>query len=56
MRKTLDTGTQLTAQTNLSRRDSNAGVNLSNLAQNADFSLVLRQPLLRGFGRAAIPF
>lgn len=52
VRKSFATGAQVTAQTNLSRRDNNAGVNISNLAQNADFSLSLRQPLLRGFGSA----
>lgn len=53
VRKQLDLGTSLTAQTRLDRRDSNAGVNTSNLSQGADFSVSLRQPLLRGFGKAA---
>lgn len=52
-RKRFSYGTSVTAQTNLDRRDSNAGVNTSNLSQSADLSLNLRQPLLRGFGRAA---
>jgi outer membrane protein TolC len=50
-RKRLAYGTTVTAQTNLDRRDSNAGVNTSNLSQAADISLSVRQPLLRGFGR-----
>lgn len=53
VRKQLDLGTSLTAQTRLDRRDSNAGVNTSSLSQGADFSVSLRQPLLRGFGKAA---
>ena len=53
VRKRLVYGTTLTAQTNLDRRDSNAGVNTSNLSQSADLSLSLRQPLLSGFGRDA---
>lgn len=52
-RKQLDFGTSVTAQTNLDRRDSNAGVNTSNLSQASDFSLSVRQPLLRGFGTDA---
>lgn len=52
-RKAFDTGTSLTAQTNLDRRFSNAGVNTSNLSQEADIALSLRQPLLQGFGRTA---
>lgn len=51
-RKRLAYGTTVTAQTNLDRRDSNAGVNTSNLSQAADLSLSVRQPLLRGAGRA----
>lgn len=50
-RKRFAYGTSVTAQTNLDRRDSNAGVNTSNLSQAADLSLSIRQPLLRGFGR-----
>lgn len=50
-RKRLAYGTTITAQTNLDRRDSNAGVNTSNLSQAADVSLSVRQPLLKGFGR-----
>jgi outer membrane protein len=53
VRKQLDLGTSLTAQTSLDRRDSNAGVNTSSLSQGADFTLSLRQPLLRGFGKSA---
>lgn len=53
VRKRFGYGTSITAQTRLDRRDSNAGVNTSNLSQNADFSLSLRQPLLRGFGPEA---
>jgi outer membrane protein len=52
-RKRFAYGTTVTAQSNLNRRDSNAGVNTSNLSQAADVSLSLRQPLLRGFGRDA---
>lgn len=50
VRKRFGYGTSLSARTSLDRRDSNAGVNTSNLSQNADFSLSLRQPLMRGFG------
>lgn len=52
VRRQLATGTTLTAETSLDRRSSNAGVNTSNLSQSADLALSLRQPLLRGFGRA----
>ena len=52
-RKRFDYGTSVTAQTNLDRRDSNAGVNTSNLSQSADLSVSIRQPLMRGFGKAA---
>lgn len=52
-RKRFAYGTTVTAQSNLDRRDSNAGVNTSNLSQAADVSLSVRQPLLRGFGRDA---
>jgi outer membrane protein len=52
-RKRFSYGTTVTARTNLDRRDSNAGVNTSNLSQAADLSLDIRQPLLSGFGRAA---
>jgi outer membrane protein TolC len=52
-RKQLDYGTSITAQTNLDRRDSNAGVNTSSLSQGSDFSVSVRQPLLRGFGSEA---
>lgn len=44
------TGGTVTAQTNYSRRDSDAGVNVQNLAQTADLYLSYRQPLLRNFG------
>jgi outer membrane protein TolC len=53
VRKRFAYGTAVSAQTNLSRRDSNAGVNTSNLSQTADLSLSVRQPLLRGFGPEA---
>jgi len=53
VRKRLSYGTSVTAQTNLDRRDSNAGVNTSNLSQEADFSVSVRQPLMSGFGRDA---
>jgi outer membrane protein TolC len=46
-------GTSVTVQTSLDRNDSNAGVNTSNLSQSADLTLLVRQPLLRGFGRDA---
>lgn len=44
------TGGTVTAQTNYARRDSDAGVNVQNLAQSADLFLSYRQPLLRNFG------
>jgi len=50
-RKRFSYGTSVTVQTNLDRRNSNAGVFTSNLSQDADLSLSVRQPLLRGFGR-----
>ena len=53
VRKRLAYGTSVTAQTNLDRRDSNAGVNTTNLSQSADFSVSVRQPLLNGFGKDA---
>jgi outer membrane protein TolC len=53
VRKRFAYGTSISAQTNLNRRDSNAGVNTSNLSQTADLSLSVRQPLLRGFGPEA---
>lgn len=52
-RKRLESGTSLTVQSNLGRRESNAGVNTSNLSQSSDFGISLRQPLLAGFGRKA---
>jgi outer membrane protein TolC len=54
IRKRLAYGTTLTAQTSLVRSDRVAEeIDFSNLDQNADLSLSLRQPLLRGFGREA---
>lgn len=49
-RQLSSTGGTVTAQTNYSRRDSDAGVNVQNLAQTADLYLSYRQPLLRNFG------
>ncbi|MGJ3244045.1 MAG: TolC family protein [Opitutales bacterium] len=46
------TGASATLDTGLSRRQSNAGVNRSNLSQEADVGLTVRQPLLQDFGRA----
>ncbi|HSH09292.1 MAG TPA: TolC family protein, partial [Oceanipulchritudo sp.] len=51
VRKRLAYGTTVTAQTNFERRDSNAGVNTSNLSQTAGLGISVRQPLLSGFGR-----
>lgn len=52
-RRQFSAGTTVTAQTNLNRRSSNAGVNTSNLSQEADASLSVRQPLLSGYGTRA---
>lgn len=53
IRKRFAYGTTITARTNLDRLASNAGVVTSNLSQDADISLSLTQPLLKGFGRDA---
>lgn len=49
----LDTGTTVTASTQLNRSESNAGIVTSNLTQEADIVLSIRQSLLSGFGRDA---
>ncbi len=52
-RKRFLTGASVTTRTRLDRRSSNAGINTSDLSQDADFSLSVRQPLLQGFGAEA---
>lgn len=51
-RKLFETGGILTASSSLSRSDSNAGINLTNLEYRSDFSVEMRQPLLRGAWKA----
>jgi outer membrane protein TolC len=52
-RKRLVYGTTVTAQTNLNRNARTIGAGTTNLAQDADLAISLRQPLMRGFGREA---
>lgn len=52
-RKQLEQGTSVTLQTNLNRRSSDADSNNFDLAQQSDFSVSVRQPLMNGFGREA---
>lgn len=52
VRKRLEFGTQITASSNLNRRFSDAGVNISNLSQSASIGLSIRQPLLQGAGKS----
>lgn len=47
-RKLFETGGSLTASSALVRSDSNAGTNLTNLEYSSEFSVEMRQPLLRG--------
>ena len=51
VRKRLIYGTSVTARTNLDRNAGNAADFTSSLSQEADLSISVRQPLMRGFGR-----